>query len=162
MFWRSTREEVHSKSNSWTLEEGIVFLVANMFRFPVNFDDENDDSKTVASWDAYSEALRKTVPELFTGEYRVLTEFGRRTNAKPGFFVSTVEYTKNAGGRNIGIIHAGADLCLRTVYMPTKWAIRVGGAPRLIRLGDGIGSSWKSEEGRTGCTRYSWTLLLCM
>jgi len=93
--------------------------------FSVNFDDELDDSEITPSWDAYSNSLRQTVPELFTGDYKVLTEFGRRINAKPGFFVSIVEYTKNAGGRNIGIIHAGADLCLRTVYMPTKWAIRV-------------------------------------
>jgi diaminopimelate decarboxylase len=93
--------------------------------FPVNFDDENDDSEVVLSWKTYSDSLKQTTPELFSGDYIVLTEFGRRTNAKPGFFVSKVEYNKSAGGRNIAVIHAGADLCLRTVYMPTKWAVRV-------------------------------------
>jgi diaminopimelate decarboxylase len=54
----------------------------------VNFDDENDDGGLVASWTKYSEDLKQNVPELFSGEYKVITEFGRRINAKPGFLVT--------------------------------------------------------------------------
>lgn len=46
---------------------------------------------------AYADMLREKCPALFTGEYRVFTEFGRRVNAKPGFIVSRVEYNKDAG-----------------------------------------------------------------
>jgi diaminopimelate decarboxylase len=60
--------------------------------FPVNFDDERDDNSSVASWEDYGKNLKLLCPELFSGDYKVLTEFGRRTNAKPGFFVSGVEY----------------------------------------------------------------------
>lgn len=52
-------------------------------------------------------------------------EFGRRLNAKPGFIVSRVEYNKRSGGRNIAIVQAGADLFVRTVWMPTKWSASV-------------------------------------
>ncbi len=42
---------------------------------------------------------------LYEGKYTVITEFGRIYNAKSGFIVSRVEYTKVSGGRPIAIIH---------------------------------------------------------
>lgn len=92
---------------------------------PVNFDDENDSSDKVLSIEDYANMAKKEVPELFSGDYLVITEYGRRYLAKPGFILNFVEYTKRSGGRNIAIIQAGADLYVRTVYMPTNWAIRV-------------------------------------
>lgn len=101
--------------------------------FPVNFNDEHDN---VTLYDSngksetfnvatYADLLKTKFPVLFSGKFKVITEFGRTYNAKPGFFVSRVEYTKVSGGRNIAIIHAGADLCVRTVWGPTKWPVRV-------------------------------------
>jgi diaminopimelate decarboxylase len=63
----------------------------------VNFDDERDETDVAITFNQYADMLRKSCPALFTGEYRVFTEFGRRINAKPGFIVSRVEYNKDAG-----------------------------------------------------------------
>jgi diaminopimelate decarboxylase len=62
--------------------------VLSYFRLAVNFDTEEDDSSTVPSLTAYAQLLKETSPELFSGDFKVITEFGRRYNAKPGFFVS--------------------------------------------------------------------------
>eukprot|EP01116_Phalansterium_solitarium_P024929 TRINITY_DN9290_c0_g1_i1.p1 TRINITY_DN9290_c0_g1~~TRINITY_DN9290_c0_g1_i1.p1 ORF type:complete len:408 (+),score=118.31 TRINITY_DN9290_c0_g1_i1:51-1274(+) len=92
----------------------------------VNFDDERDETPTAISFQDFAGQLKEAVPALFDGSFKaVFTEFGRRLNAKPGFIVSRVEYAKVSGGRNIGIVHAGADLFVRTVWMPSKWPIRV-------------------------------------
>lgn len=88
---------------------------------PVNFD--SDEVKPTFS--EYVETLRAGVPELFSGEYRVKTEFGRTVYAKNGFIASRVEYTKTSGGRRIAATHAGAQIATRTVFMPDHWKIRL-------------------------------------
>jgi diaminopimelate decarboxylase len=88
---------------------------------PVNF--ESDDvSPTFAE---YAAILRRSAPALFSGEFRVITEFGRSLMAKNGFVIGRVEYTKVTGGRHIAITHAGAQVATRTVFMPELWPIRV-------------------------------------
>lgn len=77
------------------------------------------------SFSDYARVLRHRVPELFTGQYRVLTEFGRSLMAKNGFMISRVEYAKVAGGRHIAITHAGAHVAARTAFMPEQWPLRV-------------------------------------
>jgi diaminopimelate decarboxylase len=88
---------------------------------PVNF--ESDEERP--GFAAYATALRAAAPALFTGELRVITEFGRSILAKCGFILARVEYTKSTGGRRIAITHAGAQVATRTVFMPELWAIRV-------------------------------------
>lgn len=88
---------------------------------PVNFETE----EYTPDIPRFVEMLRERVPELFSGELRAITEYGRWYLAKAGFIVSRVEYTKVAGGRHIALQHAGADLCLRTVYHPEKWPLRI-------------------------------------
>eukprot|EP00735_Rhodelphis_limneticus_P011793 TRINITY_DN493_c0_g1::TRINITY_DN493_c0_g1_i1::g.2607::m.2607 TRINITY_DN493_c0_g1::TRINITY_DN493_c0_g1_i1::g.2607 ORF type:complete len:445 (+),score=76.11,sp/Q9X1K5/DCDA_THEMA/30.71/1e-39,Orn_Arg_deC_N/PF02784.11/6.7e-40,Orn_DAP_Arg_deC/PF00278.17/3.4e-12 TRINITY_DN493_c0_g1_i1:52-1335(+) len=73
----------------------------------------------------YAAALREQVPDLFTPEFTVVTEFGRKVNAKVGWVAAHVEYVKTAGGKNIALTHAGADLFLRAVYQPEKWFHRL-------------------------------------
>lgn len=75
----------------------------------------------------YAAALRASVPELFDESQfsRVVTEFGRALVAKSGFFASRVEYVKTTGGRRIAIQYAGADTCVRTVYHPKEWPLRL-------------------------------------
>lgn len=80
---------------------------------PVNFKTE-EISPTFAD---YAAVLRQHVPELFSGQFRVFTEFGRSIAAKAGFFLARVEYTKVSGGKHYATVQAGADLCVRTVYM---------------------------------------------
>ncbi|KAK8810544.1 hypothetical protein WA158_007119 [Blastocystis sp. Blastoise] len=69
----------------------------------------------------YSTKLRASVPELFTGKYTILTEFGRSMISKVGWFVSRCEYTKEAGDRHVIIGHAGGNCFTREVYMPDTW-----------------------------------------
>jgi len=88
---------------------------------PVNFDSE----EVHPTFAEYSSALRDAVPELFSGKYRVKTEFGRSIFAKNGFIASRIEYTKNSGGRQIAISHAGGQIATRTVFMPEHWKIRL-------------------------------------
>lgn len=98
---------------------------------PVNF---TDDEVTPTFAD-YAAALSTAVPELFSGEYTVKTEFGRSVFAKNGFIAARVEYTKVSGGRHIAITHAGAQTATRTAFMPDLWGIRISvfdehGAPK--------------------------------
>jgi diaminopimelate decarboxylase len=99
---------------------------------PVNF--ESDD--VTPSFADYAAILREAAPALFTGEFRVISEFGRSVMAKNGFIIARVEYTKVTGGRHIAMTHAGAQVATRTVFMPELWAIRVSaldpaGRPKL-------------------------------
>ena len=88
---------------------------------PVNFDDD-----TVSpSFGEYATVLREIAPALFSGEFGVITEFGRSLLAKNGFIVARVEYTKVTGDHHIAITHAGAQVATRTVFMPGSWPIRV-------------------------------------
>ncbi|MGW2287099.1 diaminopimelate decarboxylase [Streptomyces phaeochromogenes] len=88
---------------------------------PVNFDDDS----VRPSYTEYVAVLRARVPELFSGRYSLVTEFGRSLLAKNGFIAALVEYTKDAGGRRIAITHAGAQTATRTVFMPQAWPLRV-------------------------------------
>jgi diaminopimelate decarboxylase len=88
---------------------------------PVNFEDD----EVRPGFAEYAGVLRREVPELFTGGFRVKTEFGRSIFAKNGFIVARVEYTKEAGGRRIAVCHAGAQVAARTVFMPEHWPLRI-------------------------------------
>ena len=100
----------------------------------------------------YSDALKKAVPELFDEKQFscVVTEFGRALVAKAGFFASRVEYVKTTGGRRIAIQYAGADTCVRTVYHPKEWPLRVTTLNDKLepRGGEGVDDEFqKSLEG---------------
>ncbi|UCM88442.1 type III PLP-dependent enzyme domain-containing protein [Streptomyces marincola] len=88
---------------------------------PVNF---ASDEHTPSFRD-YARLLRRTVPGLFDGRYGLVTEFGRALLAKSGFILARVEYTKSAGGRPIAVTHAGAQVAVRTVFVPESWPLRV-------------------------------------
>jgi len=103
---------------------------------PVNFDSE----EVTPTFADYAEALEKNVPVLFTGKYRVKTEFGRSIMAKNGFIAARIEYTKVSGGRHIAISHAGAQVAARTVFMPDHWTIRISahGPDGLAKTGEAV------------------------
>ena len=73
----------------------------------------------------YADFLKARAPLLFSGKYRVLTEFGRAIMAKNGFILALVEYTKRAGGQYIAITQGGAQIAARTVFMPRAWPLRI-------------------------------------
>lgn len=87
----------------------------------VNFDGD----EVTPTFADYAALLRERVPALFSGEFRVRTEFGRTVFAKNGFIASRIEYTKVSGGRHIATGHAGAQVATRTVFMPEHWKIRI-------------------------------------
>ncbi|SFW80599.1 diaminopimelate decarboxylase [Amycolatopsis australiensis] len=98
---------------------------------PVDFASE-DQGPTYAE---YVATLLARVPALAGGRYGFVTEFGRSLLAKNGFLVSTVEYTKVAGGRPVAVTHAGAQVAARTVLQPEHWPLRLtaldpSGAPK--------------------------------
>ncbi|MBW1603363.1 diaminopimelate decarboxylase [Streptomyces sp. JJ66] len=88
---------------------------------PVNFGGEEHTPE----FPAYVAHLRERAPALFSGRYRVVTEFGRALLAKNGFTAAYVEYTKSAGGRAIAVTHAGAQVAARTVFLPEAWPLRL-------------------------------------
>ncbi|MFF3596429.1 type III PLP-dependent enzyme domain-containing protein [Kitasatospora indigofera] len=76
-------------------------------------------------YDEYVERLRARVPALFSGRFRLVTEFGRSVLAKSGFTAAYVEYTKTSGGRAIAITSAGVQVATRTVFAPESWPLRI-------------------------------------
>jgi diaminopimelate decarboxylase len=88
---------------------------------PVDFDTD----QPISNFAAYVAQLQESAPRLFSGDYSLVTEFGRSILAKFGFTASFVEYTKVSGGRHIAITHAGANVATRTVFMPKAWPLRI-------------------------------------
>lgn len=68
----------------------------------------------------YLKRLHQDCPQLFTGSYRIITEFGRAIYANAGWTASRVEYVKSDYKRT-AIINVGADLFLRESYQPGIW-----------------------------------------
>lgn len=87
----------------------------------VNFQSE----EITPTFQEYADFLRSRLPQLFTGQFRVKTEFGRAIMAKNGCMLSRVEYAKMSGGRHIANIHAGAQVATRTIFMPESWPLRL-------------------------------------
>ncbi len=69
----------------------------------------------------YLAMLQTSCPELFNGQFRLITEFGRYIYANAGWAASKVEYVKREPAYNIIITHIGADLLLRKCYNPQDW-----------------------------------------
>lgn len=94
-----------------------------------------DDGPSVA-FSAYADALRADAPDVF--RYRLITEFGRRLFAKAGWVATTVHATKHSGGRDLAILHVGADLFVRSAYAPHA-------APHRVTVHDADGAPKRGE-----------------
>ncbi|KYQ90740.1 group IV decarboxylase [Tieghemostelium lacteum] len=102
----------------------------------VNFESEQINP----TFTQYSQLLRETLPELFNGKYILITEFGRSYWAKCGVVVSNIEYHKVSSGREIGMVHGGANLFVRTIYQYPLWKFR-------LTIFDQNGKYKSGEEG---------------
>ena len=69
----------------------------------------------------YKDSLFARFPELFSGEFKLFTEFGRYIYANTGWVASRVEYVKRGDSRKTAMIHVGADMFLRECYNPQDW-----------------------------------------
>jgi len=85
----------------------------------------------------YREALRENFPALFSGEFKLITEFGRYIHANAGWAASKVEYVKREKDHNIIMTHIGADLLLRKCYNPGDWHHNITVADKNGRLKTG-------------------------
>lgn len=88
---------------------------------PVNFKSDLDDP----DFETFAAVLKQYVPELFSGDFKVITEFGRAIVAKHALTIAKVEYTKVTGGRHIALTHAGVHNLMRVVFQPQAWERRV-------------------------------------
>ncbi len=69
----------------------------------------------------YARMLKEACPQLFNGNYRLITEFGRYVFTNAGFAISRVEYVKHDRGINTAMIHVGANMFIRETYHPEQW-----------------------------------------
>jgi len=69
----------------------------------------------------YGRRLASRCPDLFSREFRLITEFGRYVHAHAGWAVSRVEYVKHSAAGDTIMIHLGADMFLRRCYRPEEW-----------------------------------------
>lgn len=74
-----------------------------------------------ASIEAYAQEIGRRFPVLFSGRFKLITEFGRYVHANSGWVASRVEYVKKDRHGKTAIIHVGADLFLRKCYRPMDW-----------------------------------------
>lgn len=71
--------------------------------------------------DDYIEVLKEYAPEIFEGNIKIITEFGRSLQAGCGWAASRVEYVKQIDEKPVAVIHLGADFLLRRIYQPDEW-----------------------------------------
>ena len=83
---------------------------------PANYESDSWGSGKVPTFEEYAAHLRENVPELFSGEFKVFTEFGQSLTAKCGFLASRIEWMKGSPEKPISIVHFGADCCVRQTY----------------------------------------------
>ena len=93
----------------------VFFDLGGGFPVSYNFDDP------IPSIDKYIKLARVNYPELFSGKYKLITEFGRYINANTAWAASRVEYIKDESNYKILSIHLGADFLLRKAYDPLDW-----------------------------------------
>jgi diaminopimelate decarboxylase len=82
---------------------------------------EYDKNQPAVSMQNYVSELKAHCPELFSGKYSLITEFGRYIHVNTGWTASRVEYVKTYSGVNTAMIHVGADQFLRRCYQPEFW-----------------------------------------
>jgi diaminopimelate decarboxylase len=72
------------------------------------------------SFSDYRQLLDKQVPELFSGKYKIVTEFGRSLLLKAGTTLSKVEYVKKwlTEVTPIVLTHVGSNQFYTEVYLP--------------------------------------------
>ncbi len=77
--------------------------------------------ETAITMQEYQRLIQVSCPELFEGNFKIITEFGRYIYGNVGWVASRVEYVKAAENMSTAVIHVGADLFLRECYNPNDW-----------------------------------------
>jgi diaminopimelate decarboxylase len=66
----------------------------------------------------YSSYLREQVPEIFSGQFHIITEFGRSVFTKNGISLSKIETVKDWGDSITALTHFGSNQFIREAYVP--------------------------------------------
>ena len=76
----------------------------------------------------YRKQLEEAVPKLFSGKYRIITEFGRSLFVKAGKTLTRVETIKQwlPDVQPIILTHVGANQFIREIYRPDIYQHRYG------------------------------------
>eukprot|EP00755_Sulcionema_specki_P038894 Sspe_Gene.2815::Locus_938_Transcript_1_1_Confidence_1.000_Length_1554::g.2815::m.2815/K01586/lysA; diaminopimelate decarboxylase len=85
------------------------------------------DMKEGYTFASYRELLDKSVPQLFSGKYRIMTEFGRCVLTKPGITLSRIACVKGAPWHPtlpIAVAHVGSNQFVREAYLGNVWRHR--------------------------------------
>ncbi len=90
----------------------------------------------------YVHQLRLNVPKLFEDKIQLVTEFGRAVQAGCGIALTRVEYVKALDDFPIAVVHLGADMLMRPVYLPEQWKHRFFALDSRGRLKKGHKSPW--------------------
>jgi diaminopimelate decarboxylase len=94
--------------------------------------------KNPISMKQYQVMLKENFEDLFTGQFKLITEFGRYIHANTGWVASKVEYVKRERNFNIIMTHIGADLLLRKCYNPDDWHHQITVVDNEGNIKDGI------------------------
>ena len=80
------------------------------------------------TYQLYRKRLEEVVPQLFSGKYRVITEFGRSLFLKAGKTLTRVETIKQwlPDVQPIILTHVGANQFIREIYRPDMYQHRYG------------------------------------
>ena len=90
----------------------------------------------------YRQLLEEKTPQLFSGKYRVITEFGRSLLLKAGKSLSRINYIKDwlpEFVKPICLTHLGTNQFVRAVYLPHVWGHRlsaIDGSTGLAKEGE--------------------------
>ena len=78
------------------------------------------------TYQKYRDFLNKEVPDLFSGKYRVVTEFGRSVCLKAGTSLTRIEHVKHwvEESNPILLTHLGTNQFPREAYVPHIWRHR--------------------------------------
>ena len=78
------------------------------------------EEPSACTFQAYKDALKNEIPELFSGKYQLVTEFGQALLLKAGSTLTKVEYVKQwiQDVPPIAICHVGANQFYTEVYLP--------------------------------------------
>ncbi len=134
---------VHSSSNSRSLEpliEGVsrVCALANEINDRctavgiqprIHFIDIggglplSDPESPDLSVESYAALLREACPDLFSGSYRLVTEFGRYYHHLAGWTASRIESVDSCSDPQNVIVHVGADSFVRETYDSSNWKL---------------------------------------
>lgn len=115
---------------------------------------------TIPRFTEYATKLKAAIPELWSGDYQVATEFGRALSAKNAFAVTRIEYAKISGGRNIATGHLGADYHVRAAYNPKLWMPKISIYGKDGKFKDGKGKEGVRKTDIAGPLCFSGDLLV--